>query len=287
MSCGTSRIHRFPVIRTSFTYVKAAGEETMQKAKVKSATRVIEVLEYFRVSQQPRSMSQIAGDLGYPQSSATVLLKTMVTLGYLNFDRRDRVYFPTPKVTALGEWIPRALFGNGRIIDALNDVHAATGEGVFLGTKNDIYLQYVKTRVSLHALRFHIDEGTIRPITRSAAGWLLLSAQPADKIDNIVRRANIVIPSPSERMTTAEIMKRLDEIRAQGYAQAENLPLKGGATLAVLLPTAVQGQSVALALGGIAERVKANFKPYISALRAAAETVRLDRDFETPVHIDL
>ena len=36
----------------------------MQKAQVKSATRVIEVLEYFRVSQQPRSMTQVAGDLG-------------------------------------------------------------------------------------------------------------------------------------------------------------------------------------------------------------------------------
>jgi DNA-binding IclR family transcriptional regulator len=287
MSCGTSCIHRFPVTRTNFTYVKAAEEGPMQKVKVKSATRVIEVLEYFRVAQQPRSMSQIAGDLGYPQSSTTVLLKTIVTLGYLNFDRRDRVYFPTPKVTALGEWIPRALFGNGRVIEALNDVHAATGEGVFLGTKNDVYLQYVKTRISLHALRFHIDEGTIRPITRSAAGLLLLSALPDDKIDNIVRRANIVIPTGSERMTTADVMKQLREIRSQGYAQAEDMPLKGGATLAVLLPALVQGQSVVLALGGIAERVKANFKPYIGALRAAAETVRLEREFETPVHIDL
>jgi DNA-binding IclR family transcriptional regulator len=287
MSCGNSSIHRFPVIRTNFTYVKAAEERSLQKMKVKSATRVIEVLEYFRVAQQPRSMSQIASDLGYPQSSATVLLKTIVSLGYLNFDRRDRVYFPTPKVTALGEWIPRALFGNGRVLDALNDVHAATGEGVFLGTKNDIYLQYVKTRISLHALRFHIDEGTIRPITRSAAGLLLLSALPDDKVDNIVRRANIAITTQSERTTTADVMKRLHEIRAQGYAQAEDMPLKGGATLAVLLPTLVQGQSVVLALGGIAERVKANFKPYISALRAAAETVSLEREFETPVHIEM
>jgi DNA-binding IclR family transcriptional regulator len=271
-----------------FHICECGGEEvSMQKSQVKSASRVIEVLEYFRVAQQPRTMSQIAGDLGYPQSSATVLLKTIVTLGYLNFDRRDRVYFPTPKVTALGEWIPRALFGNGRVIDALNDVHAATGEGVFLGTKNDIYLQYVKTRISLHALRFHIDEGTIRPITRSAAGLLLLSSLPDDKVDNIVRRANIVISLPSERMTTAEVMKRLQEIRAQGYAQAEDVPLKGGATLAVMLPALVQGQSVVLALGGIAERVKANFKPYIGALMAAAESVRTERDFETPVQIDL
>jgi len=177
--------------------------------------------------------------------------------------------------------------GNGRIIDALNDVHAATGEGTFLGTKNDIYLQYVKTKISIHALRFHIDEGTIRPITRSAAGWILLSALPEEKIDNIVRRANIAIATPSERVTTAEIMKRLAVIRAQGYASAEDVPLKGGATIAVLLPSTVQGQTFTIALGGVAERVKSNFKAYLAALQGAADSVRVERDFETPVHIDL
>ena len=145
----------------------------MTPALVKSATRAIEVLEYFKLCQQPRSMSELAGDLGYPQSSMTVLLKTLVKLGYLNFDRQSRVYFPTPKVTSLGEWIPKVLFGSGKILAAMRDVHAATGEGVFLGTKNDVYLQYMTTMPSIHALRFHIDEGTIRPITQSAAGWIL------------------------------------------------------------------------------------------------------------------
>jgi DNA-binding IclR family transcriptional regulator len=259
----------------------------MQPAQVKSAVRVIEVLEYFRVAQQPRSMSQVAGDLGYPQSSATVLLKTMVTLGYLNFDRRDRVYFPTPKVTALGEWIPRVLFGNSRIVDALNDVHAATGEGIFIGTKNDVYLQYLITKVSTHALRFVIDEGTIRPITRSAAGWLLLSTLPDDKIDNVVRRANIAISETAARSKPADILKKVAEIRAQGFACAEGVPFEGGATLAVLLPIELQGQPVTLALGGVTERVRANFKPYIAALRTAATSVRPVEDFDVPVQIAL
>ncbi len=102
----------------------------MSDDKVKSAARAFEILEYFRLSRQPRSMSEIATALGYPLSSSTVLLKTLVKLGYLNYERRARVYFPTTKVTGLGEWIPRTLFGSGQVLDAMKDVHAATGEGV-------------------------------------------------------------------------------------------------------------------------------------------------------------
>jgi DNA-binding IclR family transcriptional regulator len=258
----------------------------MSSALVKSATRAIEVLEYFKLSQQPRSMSELAGDLGYPQSSTTVLLKTLVKLGYLNFDRQNRVYFPTPKVTALGEWIPKVLFGSGKIIAAMKDVHAATGEGIFLGTKNDVYLQYMSTMPSIHALRFHIDEGTIRPITRSAAGWILLTGLSEDKIDNIVRRANIATPNPAERMLVRDIMARLAEIRVRGYASAENIPFLGGGTIAVLLPVQVQGQPVTLALGGVAERIRANFDRYLAALQTAAKSVTPAQDFDTPIQIE-
>jgi DNA-binding IclR family transcriptional regulator len=254
---------------------------------VKSATRAIEVLEYFKLSQQPRSMSELASSLGYPHSSMTVLLKTLVKLGYLNFDRRSRVYFPTPKVTALGDWIPRVLFGSSKILDAMKDVHAATGEGVFLGTRNDVYLQYMTTIPSIHALRFHIDEGTIRPITHSAAGWMLLTDMPADKVDNIVRRANIATPNPSERVQVRDIMEKLKEIRARGYAHAENVPFLGGGTLAVLLPVQIQGQPAVLALGGVAERVRTNFDRYLSALQSAAQSLAPTQEFDTPVRIEL
>lgn len=257
-----------------------------QDPLVKSAMRAIEVLEHFKLHQQPRSMSEIARDLCYPQSSATVLLKTLMKLGYLTFDRRERVYFPTPKVAALGEWVPRALFGTGQVLDAMRDVHSATGEGIFLGTKNDIYLQYLKTLNSIHALRFHIDEGTIRPITLSAAGWVLLTTLPVEKVDNIVRRANIATTNSSERTSLKFIVDQLARIRERGYAYAENVPLLGGATIAVLLPVSVHGQPASLALGGVADRVRMNFDRYLEALRAAAQSVAPATDFDSPVIIN-
>lgn len=257
----------------------------MEKQQVKSAMRALEILEYFKLNQQRRSMTEIASDLGYPQSSATVLLKTLITLGYLSYDRQERAYFPTPKVTALGDWIPMALFGTGKILEAMRDVHTATGEGVFIGTKSDIYLQYTRTMESIHALRFHIDEGSIVPLTRSAAGWMLLSSLPDHMLENLVRRANIACEVP-HRVSLAEAQERVAQIRRQGYATAVDTPLAGGSTIVVPLSVRIQGQPACLALGGVTKRVTDNFDRYLKALQVAAASVVEDASFNTPIRID-
>lgn len=245
---------------------------------VKSALRAVEILELFMRERQPRAMSEIGAALGYPPSSTTVLLKTLVGLGYLNFDRRTRVYFPTPKVTSLGDWIPKALFGNSRLVEAMRDVHAATGEAVAIGTTNDVYLQYVKIMQSIHPLRFHVDEGKLRPLTQSALGWLLMSTMSDQKVDNVVRRANIATPRASDRVKLPEMMRRVRQIRGKGYCSAENIPILGGATICVLLSTTIQNQPVVLGLGGAVERIKQNSSRYLSVLRQAARSVQANDD---------
>lgn len=258
----------------------------MQISQVKSASRAIEILELFKNQRQPRAMSEIAQALGYPQSSTTVLLKTLIAKGYLNFDRRERLYFPTPRVTALGDWIPRALFGSGRVIEAMHDVHAATGETVSIGTTNDVYMQYIQIVQSIHPLRFHVDEGTLRPLTQSALGWLLISTMPDEKIDNIVRRANIATEKPAGRVKTAEIMERVRRIRRAGYASAENIPFLGGATICVLLPLTVHNRPAVLGLGGALERIRQNHQRYLTALQRAAHSMKPSNSFDQPIDIE-
>jgi DNA-binding IclR family transcriptional regulator len=258
----------------------------MSSLQVKSATRAIEILEFFKGAREPRAMSDIAAALGYPQSSTTVLLKTLISLGYLNFDRGERLYFPTPKVTALGDWIPRALFGNTGMLDAMRDVHAATGETVSIGTKNDVYMQYVQIIQSVHALRFHVDEGTLRPLTQSALGWLLMSTMPDNKLDNIIRRANIATEKPSDRVKIPDMIKRLKQIRGKGYASAENVPFPGGATICVLLPVTIHRQPVVLGLGGYNERIRENYQRYLAVLQRAAKSMRRNDPFDEPIDIE-
>ena len=71
---------------------------------VKSAIRVFEVLEFFDEVQRDASLSDIARRLGYPVSSTSMLLQSMVDAGYL-VQGEKRVYRPTPRVTLLGSWV--------------------------------------------------------------------------------------------------------------------------------------------------------------------------------------
>ena len=242
-------------------------------ATVKSATRVIEVLEFFRDHREPRSLKQLTDALGYPQSSTTVLLKSLVNLGYLNYDRVRRVNFPTLRVASLGDWIGHALLGRGRLLEAMRDVHHATGETVSIAVQNDVYMQYIRVLQSSHPLRFYTEEGSMRPLVQSSLGWLLMSTRPDDEVERLVRRANIAIARPGDRVKVNEMVERVAALRGQATVYAENIPLLGGATLSTLLPVTIHDQPVAFGLGGALERVRPMQQRYATLLRRAALSV--------------
>src|SRR4051812_27531129 len=106
---------------------------------VKSAVRVLEVFELFERERRPCALNEICAALDYPQSSGTVLLKSLVSRGYLSYDRSARTYFPSLRLASLGEWVGPALFGqDGTIFEVLRDLHRATGETVSIALHNDV-----------------------------------------------------------------------------------------------------------------------------------------------------
>ncbi len=246
----------------------------MALSPIKSAVRVLEVLDFFRVHRQPASLKEIAQRLDYPASSATVLLKNLTALGYLSYDRSAREYFPTLRVEALGDWISHELFGRGEIFELMQDLHAATGETVSIALQNDVHLQYIRVIQSVHPLRFHTEEGSLRPLTLSATGWLLLSTHADAAVEKLVRRANIAIPRSQDRQPLTLMQERVAQARKERTAYAENLPLVGGATVATLLPVKVQGKAVVLGMGGTIERIRPNKDKYLKLVKELAASLR-------------
>src|SRR5690606_41118792 len=79
---------------------QALSVETSSRAAVgdasvvKSAGRALQILEYFDAVQREASVSEISRALHCPQSSTSVLLRSLVHLGYLQNDRYRRTYYP-------------------------------------------------------------------------------------------------------------------------------------------------------------------------------------------------
>jgi DNA-binding IclR family transcriptional regulator len=241
---------------------------------VKSAVRVLEVLELFQHERKPLTLKEICASLEYPQSSGTVLMKNLVTHGYLSYDRAARMYFPTLKVASLGDWVGNALFGQSAVFEVMRDLHNATGEAVAIAAANDIYIQYIRMIQSIHPLRFHVEEGSMRPLTLSATGWLLMSVHNDRAVEKLIRRANIATRRVEDRQPLPLMMERVREARRTGVAYAENLPFQGGATICAMLPLTVQGRAVVLGMGGALERIRPNRERYLQLVKDLAASLK-------------
>jgi DNA-binding IclR family transcriptional regulator len=245
---------------------------------VKSAIRVIEVLELFEHKREPCSLKEIIEHLQYPQSSTTILLKNLVSIGYLNYDRQRRKYFPTLRLARLGSWVPAALFGNGRVFDVMNDLNKITGDFIGLGIQNDVYVQYIKNIQSTYPVHFVVPEGSMRLMTNSAAGLMLLAALDDRRADYTIRRANIAVDRPEDRVKVDDIMARLPRIREQGFSYTENVPILGAATVCVLLPVKVHGQPIVMSIGGLVDRIRPRKNELVRLLKRSAASLAEDGD---------
>src|SRR4051794_35613986 len=158
---------------------------------VKSAGRVLEIFEFFAHRHGPATVSEVSAALGFPLSSTSVLLKSLLTLGYLEYAPRSREYQPTIRFAVLGTWIFERMFAGEeeipRLMDALQE---ETGETIVLGMQHDAYVDYIRILQSPLPVRFSLKPGSRRPIWLPAAGKVLLAQQSDREVTALVRRIN-------------------------------------------------------------------------------------------------
>ena len=220
----------------------------MAEGAVKSAQRALEILEVFARQRRPLALKEVLEELGYPTSSGSALMKSLVALGYLDYDRERRTYFPTMRIAVLGSWVPRALFGEGPLLAALEDLHRRIGETVVLAVQSDLHAQYVHVIHSSEPLQLRIPPGTLRPLARSGMGLVLLSAKKDAEIERLRRRINAA--GDDVMQSREDLMARVNEVRARGYAFSKNSISPGLGIIGAALPKGPFGRVAAVGVAG-------------------------------------
>ena len=222
----------------------------------RSIKRTLEVLEYFDAEHTRVSVTEISRALGYPQSSTSILLRSLADLGYLHYDKSDRAYRPTARVALLGQGVQAYLFGDGSVMSVLEEVSRETGEMTILAAPAGIVVQYIHVIPATNPVRMHLRTGAVRPMIGSAAGHLFLSALPPDQLQDEISRLEMV--QREQLITRNELMRQIRRIRRKGYAISTNTVTPGGGIVAVLLPGQYIGSKLAIGVGGVAQTITAN-----------------------------
>jgi IclR family KDG regulon transcriptional repressor len=235
---------------------------------IKSARRTFEVLEHFQLRRMPLTLNEICAALAYPASSASALLKSLVALGYLEYNKSGRTYMPTMKIADLGGWVQGAIFGDGRILDAMNGLSARFGETVTLTVQSDLYAQYLYLIQSRLPIWYPIPIGTLRPLTGSGSGLMMLARQRDADIRKIVKRIQFH-RLDTRAPTLADVMGHVRACREQGYIFSKHLIEKGAGGISMLLADPRLGRSYALGVHGPVERLEPRQGEIVEALAAA------------------
>lgn len=227
----------------------------MQRTKVKSASRTLEVLEFFMEERRPLRLNEIYKALGYPQSSAANLLKSMVLMGYLNYNRSNMTYLPTMRVSALGSWLPNVIYREGGLVSLVDDIQSRTDETVGLVAQNDLYIQYIILKTPGHEFKMAPSEGTMRLMVDSSSGLALMSRMSQREIDKIYRYSRHYGLGSDTLPSFEDLMREVRWTRQVGHAYVPNRPTPEVSSIAMPLGESLFGIPLAIGVGGMADRI--------------------------------
>ena len=235
---------------------------------VKSAVRVIEVLEFFDTVQREASLSEIAIELGYPLSSASVLLRSLVKRGYLS-QGDNRLYRLTPRVKLLGAWLSPMLDANGPVTSIMDWVGAQCQQLVVLAAPEHMQVRYIRIVQGTSTVRMHVTPGSVRPLPTSGLGLLFMSKMSDDEVAQVVKSHNASLVNESLPLNISVLKRELQAIRASGCSVSFDKVSPGAGVVAVLMPTPEYETPLAIGIGAPSALIRANASNFEALLKDA------------------
>src|SRR5699024_3663528 len=183
---------------------------------VKSAERVLEVIDYLTAMDGGSTLMELSGELGIPKSSMSQLLGTMTRRDYL-VRTEGNVYKLGHKLITAGN---RARTGNdiySASISILLETVMKTGETVFLAIRSMDEIIYLAKVDSDESARTTAQPGMRKPLHCTGLGKAFLSFEEED-----VRRELLdsiaLTPYTSHTITNREELAAVtSQYRAQGF----------------------------------------------------------------------
>ncbi len=199
--------------------VRVPSKEALRSSgQVQSLSRALKLLNALSYHPQGRSLSELAREVGLPNSTAHRLLTTLQNERYVRFDADHSTWMIGVQAFQVGSAFTRSRDMISIARPIMRRLMNATGETVNLGILDRcevIYLAQVETRKMMRAIS---GPGGRAYIHASGIGKALLAFSPESVVDKIF---NCWDPRPltAKTITSESALRRdLAAIRARGYA---------------------------------------------------------------------
>ncbi len=188
------------------------------KTFVKSAIRVINVLEYFYRDRQPSRAIEISRELDLPTSSTKYLLTSLVESGYLTFNKTDKTYFPSILFSGFASWLAE-IYPSGEVLRRLaKDIHQQLGEIITITVLHENNMRALVIEKNSVKTPPAYDFRVRIPLIGSSSGAIALASKPDEEIMEIIKHESRKL-APHIRQTQEDyVLAQIKQVRDKGYS---------------------------------------------------------------------
>ncbi|MGH3378620.1 MAG: IclR family transcriptional regulator [Actinoallomurus sp.] len=195
--------------------MRGAAQEIDPRYHLDAAARTIQLLQAVG-EHGPISLAALTTKLGWTKPMVYRLVRTLHSCGALAL--RDDRYSLGPVMISLGH----AALQSIRLVEVarpvLRGIHEATGELTVLTVLDGTDVVDVDLIESDHLVVVRTQLGSRRPADRTAAGHVLLSALSPEDLTALFADHVFAPPAPHSVSSLEELVSRVEEARAAGYA---------------------------------------------------------------------
>ncbi|NTG50909.1 IclR family transcriptional regulator [Agrobacterium rhizogenes] len=242
-------------------------------SEVKSAGRVLDILEYMAGRREAVALSQIVRDLILPKSSAHGLLQTLAARGHLVQDSAGRYML----IEAGRHGFPFRRHEEPLVVKAMpfmERLRDESGETVLLSAMNaHCDIRRLAKSVSRQPIRYDVNLDAAIVAYCTAMGRVLLAHAPQQTLEDYLSRVQFLSYTPYTITNVQEIRNILIKVRQDGYAINDQEFVTGSTGIAMPVFDATGNVAAALNLGTLTSRYIERHEALLSMLRKTSADI--------------
>jgi IclR family pca regulon transcriptional regulator len=238
--------------------------------EVKSAARVLELLEFLAGCSEPVMLKDISRELGFPKSSAHALAQTLVSRGYAIQDATERyvLVHGSRHGSAQRAREARLLSAAHPVMEQLRE---SSGETVIISVrKGRGEVRRLAKCVSRQVVRYDVDLDAPSEAYCTATGRILLAYWDQASVETYLTRKQMVAYSATTVTDIEELRQILAQVREQGFAVNDQEYVTGSTGIAAPVRDREGVVIAALNLGTLTSRFHERRAEIIEAVKASA-----------------
>ncbi|TDL30997.1 IclR family transcriptional regulator [Jeotgalibacillus sp. S-D1] len=239
---------------------------------VKSAVRVMEILELLSEYSEGLTSKEISLTLSFPQSSTFNLVQTLCTRGYL-VQTISKKYKLGPKLIHIGSNAMEGLDVQSEGEVYLRELMEEVQETVFMAVLTEDELVYVSKLEYNRSIRTGAKIGSRKPLYCTGLGKAFLAFLPEQKRESLINELDL--NKITEKTVTSKpiLLQQLKNYAEQGYAIDDEENEEGLYCLAAPVFNARNEMAAAISIAGPKFRMLPNKEPIVQKLLTASEKI--------------